>query len=239
MREASRQSATKLVPRRAADLAAELARQHAHRRERGGVGNAHHAIDHVGHEGRLDARPADALDARGAVADRPGVARGVSLEEGRMLDIGDAQARGEALVADVAADGGRGAAGAGAHHDPGRHRMAFAAHLLEDRFGDVVVAAPVGGALGIGELVDMRWPPRLAASASAARHRCAAVVDQVAVAALVLDRLRSSRRGRTPASRRGRAGRACARNRLPKSPSSPTRPRRSACPRRMRPLQMP
>jgi hypothetical protein len=28
------------------------------------------------------------------------------------------------------------------------------AHLLEDRFGDVVVRPPVGGALGIGELVD-------------------------------------------------------------------------------------
>ncbi len=28
-------------------------------------------------------------------------------------------------------------------------------HLLEDRLGDVVVAAPVGGPLGVGELVQI------------------------------------------------------------------------------------
>jgi hypothetical protein len=33
--------------------------------------------------------------------------------------------------------------------------MLFAAHLGEHAFGDIVVAAPVGGALGIGELVEI------------------------------------------------------------------------------------
>ena len=33
--------------------------------------------------------------------------------------------------------------------------MRLLAHLLEDRLGDVVVAAPVGGALGVGELVQI------------------------------------------------------------------------------------
>ena len=31
----------------------------------------------------------------------------------------------------------------------------LALHLAEDAFGDVVVAAPVGGALGVGELVEV------------------------------------------------------------------------------------
>ncbi len=33
--------------------------------------------------------------------------------------------------------------------------MRLFAHLLEDRLGDVVVAAPVGRALGVGELIQV------------------------------------------------------------------------------------
>jgi hypothetical protein len=33
--------------------------------------------------------------------------------------------------------------------------MLLQAHLREQRLGDIVVAAPVGGALGIGELVQV------------------------------------------------------------------------------------
>src|SRR3546814_4638889 len=51
-------------------------------------------------------------------------------------------------------DRGRGAAGAGAADDPGRLGVAFVLQLADDRFGDVVVAAPVGGALGQAELVE-------------------------------------------------------------------------------------
>jgi hypothetical protein len=32
--------------------------------------------------------------------------------------------------------------------------MLLVAHLDEDRFGDVVVAAPIGGSFGVGELIQ-------------------------------------------------------------------------------------
>ena len=50
---------------------------------------------------------------------------------------------------------GGGAAGAGAHHNPLRHGMILQGQLAEDGFGNVVVAAPVGGPLGVGELVHV------------------------------------------------------------------------------------
>ena len=55
----------------------------------------------------------------------------------------------------VAADGGARAAGTRADDDPGRHGVWLGRQLVEDRFGDVVVAAPVGGPLGVGELVEV------------------------------------------------------------------------------------
>ena len=60
-----------------------------------------------------------------------------------------------ALVAQKAAYGGAGAAGARTHHHPARDGMAFARHLAEHALRDVVVAAPVGGPLGIAELVHV------------------------------------------------------------------------------------
>ena len=73
--------------------------------------------------------------------------------------------------------------------------MGLAAHLLEDQFGDVVVAAPVGRPLGIGELVDVD-------AAQLGRERLgggidpATVSNQVAGAVLALDLGDLLRRGR-------------------------------------------
>ena len=121
----------------------------------GGVGHADHAVDHLGHEGGLHARTADALDVGGPVAGDGAVARVEVVEEHRVLGIGHAELGVILFVADVAADGGRGAARAGADHDPGWDRVGFGRHLGEDRVGDVVVAAPVRYLLGVGELVHV------------------------------------------------------------------------------------
>src|SRR3546814_12384907 len=68
--------------------------------------------------------------------------------------LGHAQPRRQSDVAQVAADRGRGAAGAGTAHDPRRLGEALLPQLADDRLGDVVVAAPVGGELGQAELVE-------------------------------------------------------------------------------------
>ena len=83
----------------------------------------------------------------------------------------------------------------GADHDPARDRVPLARHLLEDRLGDVVVAAPVGGPLGIGELVEV---VAAALVGQPARHvvDLAGVVDEVALAALALDQGDLLRAGR-------------------------------------------
>src|SRR5690606_6357562 len=70
-----------------------------------------------------------------------------------MLRVGAQHPRRQAAIACVTADRGAGTAGAGTAHHPGRHRVRLLVHLPEDRLGDVVVGAPVGGALGVGELV--------------------------------------------------------------------------------------
>ncbi len=91
-----------------------------------------------------------------------------------------------AAVADVAPQRGRRAAGTRAADDPLRHRVRLLGHLLEDRFGDVVVGTPVGGALGVGELVHevaaglARQPLRFAVQVAGALY-------QVAAPALELD----------------------------------------------------
>ena len=92
------------------------------------------------------------------------------IEEHRVFGIDHAEPRrgGRALaITHVAADGRRRAAGAGADDNPGWGRVAFEAHLREQAFGDVVVAAPIGRALGISELIhvvaagSLRDPARL------------------------------------------------------------------------------
>ena len=102
--------------------------------------------------------------------------------------------------------------------------MPLQRQLLEDRLGDVVVAAPVGGPLGVGELVEVvpaglvGQPPRLVVD----RRR---VVDQVAAAALELDQRDLLRRRRRAASPRRTAARAAGRSRPRRPRSSPRTPR--------------
>ena len=103
-----------------------------------------------------------------------------------MLRIDHAQARVVAAVADEAADRRRGAAGARADHDPARDRVGLPAHLLEDRLGDVVVASPVGGALGVGELVHVVAAHVLGQLLRDGIHG-RPVIHQVTAAALGLD----------------------------------------------------
>ena len=94
-------------------------------------------------------------------------------------------------------------------HDPGRHGMLLLRHLLEDRLGDVVVAAPVGGALGIRELVHV-VAAELARPGAAPRHTFRRAVDEMAFAAIEGDlrdlfgrgRARHHREKRSPASGR-------------------------------------
>ncbi len=89
-------------------------------------------------------------------------------------------------VAHEPADGGAGAAGPGPDHDPPGHGVPLPGHLLEDRLGDVVVAAPVGGPLGEGELVQV-VPAALLGQLPGDLVDLARVVDEVALPALALD----------------------------------------------------
>ena len=90
------------------------------------------------------------------VTRQPDVPGGEVVGEDAVLRVDDAELRHHPAEADVAPDRGRGPSGAGADDDPGRHGMAFQRHLLEDRLGDVVVAPPVGGPLGVRELIDVQ-----------------------------------------------------------------------------------
>ena len=127
----------------------------AHPGDRRLVGHFHHLVDQFEGEARLDARPADALDAGGAVRDRVTVERGPAARERRTLRIGDAQAGGQAQVAQEAPDGAGRPAGACTADDPVRRRDAAFPALADDGLGNVVVAAPVGGAAGQPELVQV------------------------------------------------------------------------------------
>ncbi len=79
----------------------------------------------------------------------------------RMLWIRAQYARRMPAVTHVAPQRGAGAAGPRTADDPRRHRMRLGLHLLEDGLGDVVVRPPVGGALGVGELVHEMAPALL------------------------------------------------------------------------------
>src|SRR5690606_20374486 len=92
-----------------------------------------------------------------------------------------AQPGGQAAVAQIAADGGRGAAGADAADDPRRLGMRFGGELADDGLGDVVVAAPVGGGDREAELVEVAGA--VGGVPVGARVHLRGVVDQVAVAA--------------------------------------------------------
>src|SRR5690606_41294603 len=87
----------------------------------------------------------------------------------------------QAAAAQLAADRGRGAAGAGAADDPGRLLPRCAGELADGRFRGVVVAAPVGGACGQAELVEVAGALRGVPGGAFVDLR--GVVDEVAVAA--------------------------------------------------------
>src|ERR1700733_15623731 len=73
----------------------------------------------------------------------------------RIDGVRDAKSRRKSLVADEPTDGRGGAAGAGAAYDPGGNGVFLLTHLRKDALGDVVVAAPVGGAFCVGELIQI------------------------------------------------------------------------------------
>ena len=106
--------------------------------------------------------------------------------EDRVLRVDDAHPRGVPAEAGVAADRRARPAGSGPHHDPRGNGVSLQRHLAEDRLRDVVVAAPVGRALRVGELVEEvpaalgREPLRLVVHGRR-------VVDQVTRPSLRLD----------------------------------------------------
>ncbi|PAV92643.1 hypothetical protein WR25_05288 [Diploscapter pachys] len=180
---------------RPADPPPQPVGQRAHRADAVRILDRDHTVDDARHETRLDAGAADPFDPRTAAFGQGGY-RGI-LEmavEDRMHGVGDAQFAVIATIADEPPDRRRRAAGSCAAHHPGRHRMLLRRHLREDRFGDVVVATPVGRALGIGELVD-----EMTAGFRSEPVRCLVdrtrIVDRMDFAAMETDRVELRRRG--------------------------------------------
>ena len=164
---ASRQSAEKVGAGRAADAPPEPARQHVHRGDRRGIGHLQHAVDHAGNERGFDSAAGRRL--RSARRDRTWRAsrHAEAVEEGGMFDIGHAQPRRIPAIAEIAPDGGRGAAGAGAHHDPGRHRVR-ARRCICAKIDSAMLLLPRQSVARSAKVNwSMKWPP--GASASAAR----------------------------------------------------------------------
>jgi hypothetical protein len=143
---------------RAAALSPDDAFKPVDRCDRGGIRCAEHPVDDAGNERGLYPRASDALDPRSLFYQRASLAGAVKVEKRRVFRVDDTETghHGSALaVADVAADGRRRAAGSSADDYPGRGREPLEAHLGEEALGDVVVPAPVGRALGVGELVHV------------------------------------------------------------------------------------
>ncbi|MNN21823.1 hypothetical protein D3C81_1351580 [compost metagenome] len=121
----------------------------------GGIRHADHAVDHRRNKGWFGAWAADALDTAAATADKGAVMLVEAIIEHRIFRIDHRQAGVVPLIADIAAQGRRGATGTGTHYDMLGYRERFAFHLAEDAVGDVVVAAPVGGPFSVGELIHI------------------------------------------------------------------------------------
>src|SRR4029453_4691933 len=106
--------------------------------------------------------------------------------ECRALRVDYTYPSGVLLQPRIASDGGTRAAGAGPDDHPARYRKRLLAQLPKHRFGNVVIAAPVGGPRGVGELVGV-----MAAAAGCEISRplidgCR-ILDQVAAPAIELD----------------------------------------------------
>ncbi len=145
-----------------------------------------HPIDHSGQKARLDSRPADALDARTQSSDVLRVGVAPALVERRVLWVDDSHGGVEPAESNVAPNRGARTPGTSADHDPARYRITLERHLLEDRFGDVVVAAPVRGSFGERELVEVETTGRLGQPGGHRVHR-GWVIDEVAAATFPLD----------------------------------------------------
>ncbi len=122
-------------------------------------GRADHAVDHIAHERGLDPSPADAFDPRACCSiRRPAVARFDRNRKNTEFSGSTTQSR---VAAEALADSEcsarsstTGAARAGSHHNPGGVRVSlFEAHLREQAFGNVIVAAPIGRPLGKSKLI--------------------------------------------------------------------------------------
>lgn len=174
------------VPVEPCGLAADGVFQGAYGCDAGGVGDLHHAVDRTGDEAGLHAGAADALDAGAAVAGDVGVAGGPALEEAGVLGVRDTDTGVVLHVVDVAGDGRGGAAGTGGGDDPGGLGEALQLELTEDGFGDVVVASPVRGPLGVGELVHV-VAAGLHSEASRLLVHLPGVVHEVTAAPVELD----------------------------------------------------
>ena len=125
-------------------------------------------------EGSTRWRPMPSMrDGRPVKADE---VAGPARVEDRVVGVDDAQLRRVLHQARVAADRRARAAGARAVHDPGRDGVPLQRHLVEDRLGDVVVAAPVRRALRVRELVEevaaalVREPLRVGARSCSGRR---------------------------------------------------------------------
>jgi len=148
------QAADKVGPGGRPDLSPQQARQSLHGSQRIDVRHLDHAIDDGTDETGFHARPANALNARTG-AGQAGVAGAVIFGKDRADRVRHAQLAGVALVAYKTPYGGASAASTRAHHNPARNGIALMRHLAEHALGNVVVAAPVSRALGVGELVHV------------------------------------------------------------------------------------
>ncbi|MNP27431.1 hypothetical protein D3C76_1203410 [compost metagenome] len=117
------------------------------------IGHFDHGVDHLRQKRGFYPWPANTLDSRSTIEQQRAVTAGIAVEKHRALGIGTQHPGGMLAIANIAPKGRGSAASARARNQPGRLRMPLETHLGKDRFGNIVVGAPVSGALGVGELV--------------------------------------------------------------------------------------
>ncbi|MNF83606.1 hypothetical protein D3C84_659310 [compost metagenome] len=157
-----------------------------HRRQRQCVRDFDHGIDHLGQERCFYPWPANAFDPRAVVKAQVGIAGLVVIKKHRALGIGAQHPGAMLAIANIAAQSGGGTARARAGNQPARLRVLFKTHLMKNRFGDVVVRPPVGGALGVGELVN-EMPVVLPRQALGLGIDLGRIIDQMALATVESD----------------------------------------------------
>jgi len=88
----------------------------------------------------------------------------------------------------IATDGRTRSTGARPDDHPGRYRKRFTVQLREHRLGNVVIAAPIGGSLGVGELIEV-VPAAGGCKISGDLIDRGRIVNQLALATVELDEL--------------------------------------------------